>query len=155
MAFVLDNNQNHYFCLNRKRCFLSLLFFNCCLACIYYIHGQNLSQIERNVTSTKLVHNNLNRISYAIQLNKPIKFIRNILDSEYDQDDLVAFYNIVDKEFSLGLRCTRKTVQPQTIAKTAAISNNSNSTDGNRTNNTPTTTTTAVRYRQNSYLTRL
>jgi hypothetical protein len=155
MAFVFDTNQNRHFCLNRKRCFLSLLFFNCCLACIYYIHGQELSETERNVTSTKLVHNNLNRISYVIKLNKACEFIGNTLDNEYNQDDLVVFYNTVDKEFSLGLRCTRKTVQPQTIAKTAAISNNSNSTDGNRTNSTPTTTTTTVRYRQNSYLTRL
>jgi hypothetical protein len=147
MAFVFDTNQNRHFCLNRKRCFLSLLFFNCCLACIYYIHGQNLSQIERNVTSTKLVHNNLNRISYVIKLNKACEFIGNTLDNEYNQDDLVVFYNTVDKEFSLGLRCTRNNVQSQT-----AILNNSDFTDGNQINSITSTTTTTDKYNHSFFL---
>jgi hypothetical protein len=34
--------------------------------------------------------------------------IRNILENEYDHQDLTKFYNTVEKEFSLGLRCARR-----------------------------------------------
>lgn len=129
MAF--DNNHNCYFYLNRKRCFLTLLFINCFIACIYYIY-------EQNVTYKYLLRNNSQPKTSPIKINKVIEFIKNTLENEYNQDDLTTFYNTVEKEFSLGLRCTRKKKsQPQTTTMNTNFTIN---------NNITTTTTTIIRY---------
>jgi len=137
MAFGVENNHNSYICVNQKRCFLILLLFNCILACIYYIHEQNQSQIGQNATKyTKSININLLQKSNSTKLNKAMKFIRNTLENEYNLDDLIKFYNIAEKEFSLGLRCTRKKNPPAT---TTTISMNFNFTIDQQINNDSTT----------------
>jgi len=129
MAFNFDNNHNLYLCFNQKRCFLILLLFNCFLACTYYIHEQRQLKLVQNATAyTKRIYTNLNQKQNLIKIIQSMKFIRNILENEYNLDDLLTFYDIAEKEFSFGLRCTRKINQPQ---MTIAISTNSNLTINN------------------------
>jgi len=133
MAFSVENSHNSYIYINRKRCFLLLLLLNCLLACIYYIHVQKQSKTTQHLTTyTKQIPKNL----YSKQpITKAMKFIRKILENEYDLNDLITFYNIVEKEFSLGLRCTRKSKKPTptttTTTTTTILTNSSkeNSTD--------------------------
>jgi hypothetical protein len=127
MAFGFDNNHNLYLYCNQKRCFLILLLFNSLLACIYYFHEQNQFRIPRNITNhPERINTNLPR-----KQTKALKFIRNILENEYNQNDLGIFYNLVEKEFSLGLRCTRKPTQPPTTT----LATNSNLTIDDSRNN--------------------
>ncbi|CAF0932941.1 unnamed protein product [Rotaria sordida] len=118
MAFNLNTSYNYSFCLSRKRCFLMLLLFNSTIAYIYYIYDHNQSQqIENIPINSQHVHINIKQKQYPIKTTKAIDFIRNVLKNEYDHDDLKIFYNFVQKEFSLGLRCTRKIDQPETAIK--------------------------------------
>jgi hypothetical protein len=125
MVCGFGNKDNPYlcfnikYCLNRKHYFLIFLLFNCFFGFVYYKYAQNQSQIPQNG-----IHTNLYRKQNSIQINDPMKFIRNTLENEYNQDDLVAFYKNVEKEFSLGLRCTRKIDQ----LETTTIPTNSNLT---------------------------
>jgi hypothetical protein len=138
MAFTVENNHNSYICVNQKRCFLILLLFNCILACIYYIHEQNQSQIGQTATKyTKPFNINSKQKQNSIKFNKAIKFIRNTLENEYNLDDLIKFYNIAEKEFSLGLRCARKKNPSETTKTTTSM--NFNFTIDNQINNDSTT----------------
>lgn len=87
--------------VTRKRLFLTLLFINSFLGCVYYIHEQNLplssSQNQEN-TST------------GTQLTAALRSIRSILEHDYNYEDLVKFYRLVHDEFALGLRCARANV---------------------------------------------
>jgi hypothetical protein len=114
MAFGFDKNP---LCINQKRCFLILLLFNSFVACIYYLSG-SISQ----TTKTTPIDTNLNQ-----KHNHAIKFIRTILENEYDHEDLITFYNLVEKEFSLGLRCTRKANPPPTTTTTLLTADNQQS----------------------------
>jgi hypothetical protein len=111
-----NNNRVRYF--NGKRFFVIVLFINTFLGCIYYIHEQKEQVIVRNPKPTKILNNTFNQEKYnqyLIKPNKAIKFIQNILENEYNQDDLIKFYNHVQKEYSLGLKCTRKRNRSQAI----------------------------------------
>jgi len=129
MAFDFDNNHTCYLYLHRKRCFVILLLLNSFLACIYYIYEQNQSHVKQ-------IPNYFNRTQSLRKLTKPIEFLRNTLENEYNRDDLEIFYNMVEEEFSLGLRCTRKVNQP---LKTTAITN-SNLTSAKQIDSNITTT---------------
>ncbi|UJR09905.1 hypothetical protein I4U23_014127 [Adineta vaga] len=109
MALEIDTNQiYHLFCKN-KRCFLILLLSNSLLAYSYYIYMQNQSSTKENVkTYSKQFDKNFNS-------SNSIDTIRNILKQEYDRNDLEVFYNVVNTQFALGLRCMRKANQPQTL----------------------------------------
>lgn len=125
--FSVENSQNSYTCISRKRCFLILLLVNCFLACIYYIHVQKQpkSTIQNLTTYTKQIRKNLSSKQPG---NKAMRYIRRILENEYDLNDLATFYNFVDKEFSSGLRCMRKPNKPPsppTTTTTITILNNS------------------------------
>lgn len=134
MAIRFDNNQNYHFYLNRKRCFLILLLLNSCLAGIYYVYEQNQLKLTQHVkTYTQHI---------SPRINKAIEFIKNTLDNEYNQEDLVTFYELVEKEFTLGLRCMRKTIQSPTITIT-----NVNNTVDKQINSSKTT----IRYSLISY----
>jgi hypothetical protein len=131
MGFKFDSNHYSYLCVNPKRCFLILLLFNSFLACIYYIHEKDFLLISSNITThTQQIDTNINQ-----NQNRALTFIRNILENEYNQDDLIKFYNIVEEQFSLGLRCTRKTSPLPTII----LSNTSNLTSSEETNRSNTT----------------
>jgi hypothetical protein len=134
MAFDIENNYSSSICFNQKRCFVILLLCNCLIAFIYYVHEQNGSKIVKaRTTYTKSIHEN-----DVLKINKAIQFIRNTLETEYNLHDLATFYNLVEKEFSLGLRCTRKKNQPQATP----ILTNSNLTINQQNNSNITT----VRY---------
>ena len=102
MSFPSNHNNNHRFKSGHcKRIFLTLIFFNTLLGCIYYLNEQNNQ--ERIPASTwKGVTHHQERVSNAIQ------FIENILAREYNLDDLNQFYNHVQNEYSLGLKCARQ-----------------------------------------------
>ncbi|CAF2669811.1 unnamed protein product [Rotaria sp. Silwood2] len=118
MAFDINKNHNHHFCLSRKRCFLILLLCNSIIAYIYYIHGQNQSKkTENNAINPQNMHVNVKQKQYPIEANQAINFIRSTLENEYDHDDLISFYNFVQQEFSLGLRCARKTKKIETTTQ--------------------------------------
>jgi hypothetical protein len=136
MAFGFDSTQSCYLCSNRKRCFLTLLFINSFVACIYYIHEQNQPKV------TPYVKAYTNR--FPPRINKAVEFIRNTLDNEYNQEDLVTFYDLVDKEFTLGLRCMRNKKQPQTITTTSYLNYTVNKQIDN--------TTTTIRYRKINFI---
>jgi hypothetical protein len=119
------NNRMNYSI--RKRFFLILLIFNSFLGCIYYFHEKQEQQIIQNVMSTKTSKNiftQQNYDQYPIQTNKALQFIRKTLENEYNQDDLIQFYNLVQTEYSLGLKCTRT----QNISPIMVISNCTNQT---------------------------
>lgn len=86
-------------CTNQKQCFLLLLICNTLLACIYYFHEQTFSSYLLSKSKQKQFH---------LIENPAVKFLRQTLENEYDYTDLLTFYEIVEKEFSLGLRCMRK-----------------------------------------------
>lgn len=127
MAVAVENNYNSYICINRKRCFLLLLLLNCLLAGIYYIHEQNQPKNIRGLTTyTKQVPNKSPTSKQTI--SKAMKFIRKTLENEYNHDDIMTFYNITEREFSLGLRCSRKS-KPQPVTTITTIVNNENNSN--------------------------
>lgn len=108
MSFLSNANTNHRlrstYC---KRIFLTLIFFNTLLGCIYYLNEQTYH--ERIPASPwKDVNHPQERVSNAIQ------FIQNTLAREYDSDDLNEFYNHVQNKYSLGFKCTREENSSQT-----------------------------------------
>jgi hypothetical protein len=112
MAFAIDKS---YLCINQKRCFLILLLFNLFAACIYYFYESVSHGTNKPTTPID---------TYGYQKpNSAIKFIRNILENEYDHEDLLTFYKLVEKEFALGLRCTRKANPPPTTTTLSTTSN--------------------------------
>ncbi|CAF4018178.1 unnamed protein product, partial [Rotaria magnacalcarata] len=111
-------NSNAHICLNRKRCFSILLLLNCTLACLYYTYVQNQPDgTKYNSNNAKGIHINFNKNQSSIKPSKPIEYIRTILENEYNYDDLVKFYNLNEKEFSLGLRCARKSKRIETTTQ--------------------------------------
>lgn len=86
-------------CSNPRRYFFILLLLNSLLACIYYLHEQTFS--------TYLLKQSMKKIFPSIQ-NSAIDYLRKTLQDEYNPDDLLRFYQTVEKEFSLGLRCMRE-----------------------------------------------
>jgi hypothetical protein len=110
MASVFDKN---YLCSNQKRCFLILLLFNLFVVCLYYSYG-SISQNAIRFTTP------IDTYAYHKHVS-PIKYIQSVLNNEYDHDDLVTFYNLAKKEFSLGLRCTRKASPTTTVPITSNI----------------------------------
>jgi hypothetical protein len=122
MGFAFNKS---YLCINQKRWFLILLLFNLFVTGSYHFYGSILHSTDRSTIPID---------GYQKQ-NYAIKFIRNILENEYDHQDLMTFYNLVEKEFSLGLRCTKKANPPLTIV----LSNISNLTTNQQTNSSITT----------------
>ncbi|CAF1265395.1 unnamed protein product, partial [Adineta ricciae] len=89
---------------------------------MYYFYTQNQSSIKDNVGTY------LKRFGKNSDGTDPI---RTVFESEYDHDDLEVFYNLVSKEFALGLRCMRKPDQPVTTSNS-----NLNDTDQMNSNRT-------------------
>mgnify|MGYP001110209764 FL=1 len=116
-----------YLNCNQKRCFTCLLLFNFILALIYYIHQQNYLILIRNYRKAIPFEHN-------IFLTRAIAYLRHQLENDYDRNDLHRFYRLVENEFSLGLRCVRKTNSQISLLNTNLTINESNQT---------TTTTTA------------
>ena len=113
-----DNRMNYSI---GKRFFLTLLIFNSFLGCIYYLHEQKEQEVIQNVISTKILNRQEDN-QYSIKTNKALKFIRTTLENEYNQDDLMKFYNLVQEEYSLGLKCKRT----QNTSPVMVISNATN-----------------------------
>ncbi len=110
MEFTFNKS---YLCINQKRWFLILLLFNLSFTFIYHFYGSILHSTDRSTIPID---------GYQKQ-NYAIKFIRNILENEYDHEDLLTFYKLVEKEFALGLRCTRKANPPPTTTTLSTTSN--------------------------------
>ena len=100
---------------NQKRCFLLLLICNSLVACIYYLHQQTLS----TRSTLPPIDDNFHSID-----NLAVRLLRQILQREYDNADLSIFYRTTEKEFSLGLRCTRKPTPP--LLSSSIIANETN-----------------------------
>lgn len=122
MAFDSDSSLISNLFRRNKRCFLILLLFNVLLACMYYLYAQNQSSIKENVRIY------FKRFEKKMNGTDPI---RTVLESEYDHNDLEVFYNLVHKEFALGLRCMRKADQSVTISNSNI--NDTDQTNSNRT----------------------
>jgi hypothetical protein len=141
VTFCFSNKLNRQLYLKRKRCFLTFLLLISSLPGIYYIYGQHKSQTTRNLT--KYLNRpslNFNERKYTTEINKAIEFITKTLENEYNRNDLISFYQVVEKEFRLGLRCMRKTIQPETTI-------DPNFSTDNQTHRSITTIGTALRYR--------
>ncbi|CAF3948866.1 unnamed protein product [Rotaria sp. Silwood2] len=132
MVHSSNHSNNCVSYIIRKHFLLILLCLNAFLGCMYYIRGRNEEKLNPipSTTNTRVSNVILNRQQhnqYVIKTNKAIVFIKNTLENEYNQNDLMSFYNHVQKEYSLGLKCTRI----QNISKTMAISNNTNQIENN------------------------
>ena len=107
-------NGNHYgnrrYSITRSRFLITLLFFNSFLGCIYYIHEQTAPIImltnTTNSLSNQLYDSHLSEL-YGSKETKALRFIRETLGNEYDQADLLGFYQLVQREYYMGLKCTR------------------------------------------------
>jgi hypothetical protein len=95
---------------------------------IYVAHSQHVNE-EPSKTRLYLSSNLLRS---RLQTRNAIDTIRELLEAEYDQKDLLNFYSLVDKQLSLGIRCPEATSQSQ--MKLTIVS--SNDTTHNRTNST-------------------
>ncbi|CAF1272113.1 unnamed protein product [Rotaria sordida] len=116
----------------RKHFLLILLCFNVFFGCIYFIHERKEEEIipilsATNTKISNIIFQRQQYNQYVIKTNKAIEFIKNTLENEYNQNDLMNFYNHVQKEYSLGLRCTRI----QNISKTMAITNTTDRIENN------------------------
>lgn len=105
MSFISNHNNNHH--LKRtcswKHIFLTLIFFNTFLGCIYYFNEHNNPErISSSTWKSVIYHEESQEKVNALQ------FIKNILANEYNQDDLHRFYTHVKHQYSLGLKCTRQ-----------------------------------------------
>ncbi|CAF4084730.1 unnamed protein product, partial [Adineta steineri] len=124
MAFDCDNNYN--VCSNNKRCFLTLVLFNFFLACTYYFYEHNQFDVRQN--AVKHFPNIFYQHELSRKTDNSIEIIRNILENEYNRSDLQIFYDLVDKEFALGLRCTRNQNKKSNVDLTISETNNTNIT---------------------------
>ncbi|CAF1219046.1 unnamed protein product [Adineta steineri] len=124
MAFDCDNNYN--VCSNNKRCFLTLVLFNFFLACTYYFYEHNQSDVRQN--AVKHFPNIFYQHELSRKTDNSIEIIRNILENEYNRSDLQIFYDLVEKEFALGLRCTRNQNKKSNVDLTISETNNTNIT---------------------------
>jgi hypothetical protein len=105
MAFNLNHPNNRVSYRNGKRFLFTLLILNSFLGCIYLIHEQKVKQLD--ATQSNDIYKQQDTNEDSIRPNKAIKYLRNVLENEYNQDDLIRFYNHVQNEYSLGLKCTR------------------------------------------------
>jgi len=118
MILNLNSNNNRASYFNGKRFFIILLFLNTFLGCIYIIHEQKEQEINQHTIGTSTWNNNFNhQHQYLIKTNKALEFIQNTLQNEYNYNDLIKFYDFVQKEYSLGLKCTRQQNISQPMAK--------------------------------------
>ncbi|CAF4640272.1 unnamed protein product [Rotaria sp. Silwood1] len=125
-----SNNRVNYFI--KKHFFLLFLCLNAFFGGIYYIRGRTEEEINlvSSTTNTRISNTILSQQQHnqsVIKTNKAIDFIKNTLKDEYNQDDLMKFYNHVQREYSLGLKCARM----QNISKTMAIYNSTNQLENN------------------------
>ena len=102
-----NHGRTNYF--TWKYIFITLLIFNTLLGCVYYINEQKNQEILQN---TSAWHSKLHQ-----QPLNAIQFIQNTLSKEYNHDHLNQFYHHVEKEYSLGLKCTRKSNATKSILK--------------------------------------
>ena len=102
-AGSLDAHCNRYLCVNRKRCFLALVIVNFLLAGVYYLHEPT----EKTGSPANVAHRHADRDWSLDESTKITTLLKAILETDYNQEDLTAFYELVQREFSLGLRCTR------------------------------------------------
>ena len=100
-----QNRRTPY--VTRKRFFLTLLFLNSFLGCVYYVHEQNSSLSANQIQSNGLME---------IKLTNALRAIRSTLENEYNYEDVVRFYQLVHDEYALGMRCARPNVTEQTAA---------------------------------------
>ena len=94
MAMVINQSQQRTRCCTRKSFFVTLLFLNSFIGCVYYIHEQNEQAAMQNTTSS----NFRKHIFHASRPTKAMDFIRRTLENEYDRDDLTEFYDLVQHE---------------------------------------------------------
>lgn len=144
MAFDFTSS-NSFTCLNRKRCFTILLLVNCFLGFLYYQYGKIREDVDDKIKASRELYVHVNAKQSLADIQKPINYIQSVLEDEYDYNDLVNFYQLADRQFSLGLRCTRNAAQKSPTTTTRA----------NYTNDqTNKTTYTSVRYREIFYICR-
>ncbi|CAF3066613.1 unnamed protein product [Rotaria socialis] len=127
MVYNSNHNNNCVSNCSRKYILIILLLLNALIGVIYYIHGQKEDDIDANVIATNTLLHRRQHSPYGIKTIKPIESIKKILEKEYNRDDLMNFYNHVQKEYSLGLKCTRIKSTPATLIKlnvTKQIKNN-------------------------------
>ena len=111
MAMGIHQSQQRTRCCTRKSFFLTMLFVNSFVGCIYYIHEQREQATMQNTTSSNLRNHIIDgRQVDALHGNrttKAMEFIRRTLENEYDRDDLTRFYELVQREYGAGLKCSR------------------------------------------------
>ena len=127
MAFRLDHpNSNHYscsLCVNRKRCFLLLLLTNGFVAALYFTYDLYKHERRSGTSPVNIFSQRPDSVELPTTVPGGVNFIKDTLEKDYDHNDLSLFYQLVEKEFSLGLRCMRKADQPAKPATTTIISN--------------------------------
>jgi hypothetical protein len=110
MAIGVHNSGNRRCFTTRSRLLLTLLFFNSFLGCIYYIREQAVPiTMPSNTTNSawnQLYDSHLSEL-YGSKATKALRSIRDILANEYNQADLIGFYQLVQREYYMGLKCQR------------------------------------------------
>lgn len=117
--------QNSY--SNIKRWILLILLFNSIGFCIYYTQQRTPYDISAYMKGLNQMFVNPQHNLTDIKQIQPIEFIKTILENEYNQTDLINFYDHVQKEYSLGLKCTRKPISTTNTSNFTI--NNSTSTN--------------------------
>ena len=128
MAFGLDhshsNNYSCSLCFNRKRCFLFLLITNGFIAAIYFGYDLYINESEALATKLKIISRSTHPGEVQPKSHRIVDFLKNTLEKEYDHNDLLQFYQMAEREFSLGLRCMRKAAPAANPAVTTKIASN-------------------------------
>ena len=110
MAMGVNNHGNRRCFAARSRLLLTLLFINSFLGCIYYIHEQTEPIVMHSNTTNsawnQLYDSHLSEL-YGSKATKALRSIRETLSNEYNQADLVGFYQLVQREYYMGLKCQR------------------------------------------------
>lgn len=110
-------SQHRNFC-NCKLVFLTLLIVNSLIGSLFWIHeGNRPNKDEKILTNMTREQITLLERQLTNSTSDTIRSIRQILESEYNHQDLIRFYYLVQLEYSLGLKCLRANQTSQNHGK--------------------------------------
>lgn len=92
--------------MEKKRLFLLIIVFKCCVGLIYLtFRKEQMFPVEK-----------ISTVSIE-KIFSPLETIKSKLENQYDRSDVSSFYQLAEKEFSLGLKCSRQSRQPSNVSQ--------------------------------------
>ncbi len=90
--------------------FVNFILFGCS---IIYIHFSQKVDINRSSETKSYFQWNKQKSPTLVgshsKTRNAVDTIREVLDAEYDQQDLLNFYSLVEKQLTLGVQCVKAT----------------------------------------------